>query len=119
MSHVGSLNGLTGNLTTDTLVGDVSLTTGDVVIKTAGKGLKVKTGTNATAGTWTINGTTGVVIPTTAVTANSLIFLGGNTPAGTPSAPYVSAVSAGVSFTAKAAASDTGTGAWLIVNPAP
>lgn len=119
MSHVSSFNSLTGNITSDALIGDVKTTTGNVVIATAGKGLQVKRGTNATSGIGTINGTTGVVVSTTAVTADSIILLGGNAPAGTPAAIYVSAVSAGVSFTIKSAASDTGTFGWLIINPAP
>lgn len=98
--------------------GDITATNGNVIIGTAGKTLEIKTGTNAKAGTATANGTTAVTVNTTAVTANSLIFLGGNTPAGTPSAPYVFAVTPGTSFQFKAAASDTSTIAWMIVEPA-
>lgn len=98
--------------------GDVTATNGHVIIGTAGKGLQVKTGSNAKAGTGVANGTTAVVISTTAVTANSLIFLGYNTPAGTPAPVYVSAVTPGTSFSVKSSASDTSTFAWMIVEPA-
>lgn len=91
---------------------------GDVSVSTAGKTLKIKTGSNAKAGTLTANGTTAVTVSTTAVTANSLIFIGCNTPAGTPGAAYVSAVTPGTSFQVKSVASDTSTLAWFIVEPA-
>lgn len=90
----------------------------DLSISTAGKTLKVKTGSNAKAGTLTANGTTAVTVSTTAVTANSLIFIGYNTPAGTPGAAYVSAVTPGTSFQVKSVASDTSTLAWFIIEPA-
>ncbi len=98
--------------------GDVTATNGNVIIGTAGKGLQVKTGSNAKAGTGTANGTSAVTISTTAVTANSLIFLGYNGPAGTPAPVYVSAVTPGTSFAVKSSASDTSVFAWMIVEPA-
>lgn len=98
--------------------GDITATNGNLVAGTAGKGLQVKTGSNAKAGTGTSNGTNAVTISTTAVTANSLIFIGYNTPAGTPAPVYVSAVTPGTSFQTKSSASDTSTFAWMIVEPA-
>jgi hypothetical protein len=88
----------------------------DIVIGLAGKGLSVKGGTNAKVGTATLNGTTAVTVSTTAVTANSRIFLTILTPAGTPATPYVSAVTAGTSFQIKSTgASDTSVVSWFIV----
>lgn len=113
----GGVTATAGGITAT--AGNITATAGDVVIGTAGKTLKVKTGSNAKAGTGTSNGTTGVVISTTAVTANSLIFIGYNAPAGTPAPVYVSAVSPGTSFTTKSSASDTSVFSWLIVEPAP
>ncbi|MER6382100.1 glycosyl hydrolase family 28-related protein [Streptomyces sp. NPDC001118] len=91
----------------------------DIVIGLAGKGLFVKEGTNAKMGTAVLNGTTAVTVSTTAVTANSRIFLSIQTPGGTPASPYVSARTAGTSFQIKSTgASDTSTVAWHIVEPA-
>lgn len=98
--------------------GDHTVTTGNVVVATAGKGLTVKEGTNARMGTGTLNGATEVTISTTAVTATSRIFLSIQAPAGTPAGViYVSSRSAGTSFGVKGAASDTSTFAWMIVEP--
>lgn len=109
---------VTAGTTVTATLGDITATNGNIVASTAGKGLQVKTGSNAKAGTATANGSTAVTVSTTAVTANSMIFLGGQTPAGTPSAPYLFAVTPGTSFQFKCAASDTGTIAWMIVEPA-
>jgi hypothetical protein len=91
----------------------------DLVAGLAGKGLRVKEGTNAKMGTLTLNGATAVPVPTTAVTATSRIFLTIQAPGGTPAGiAYVSARTAGTSFSVKGVAGDTSTVAWLIVEPA-
>ncbi len=89
------------------------------MVATAGKGVKVKEGSNATMGTLAVNGATPVVVSTTAVTANSRIFLTTNVAGGTPAFCYVSTRTAGTSFTVQGVASDTSTVAWLIVEPSP
>lgn len=105
-------------LPTPAVTGDLTVTTGNVVLATAGKGLTVKEGTNARMGTLTLNGTTEVTVTTSAVTATSRIFLSANTVGGTPlGVAYVSARSAGVSFGVKGAATDTSIVAWMIVEP--
>lgn len=91
---------------------------GDLKISTVGNGLYIKEGANATMGTLTLNGTTGVVVSTTKVTANSRIFLTHNVTGGTPGFCYVDTRSAGTSFTVKGTAGDTSTVAWLIVETA-
>jgi hypothetical protein len=97
----------------------LDLTTADLRIATAGRGLLVAEGTNAKMGTATLNGTTAVTVTTTAVTANSRILLTINTPGGTPASPYVFTRTAGTSFQIKSTgASDTSVVAWLIVEPA-
>lgn len=103
------------NLTTGTCLAD----TGNVGTNTVGYGLSVKEGTNAKMGTATLNSTTAVTIATTAVTANSRIFLTIQSPAGsTIGSPYVSARTAGTSFQIKSTGtSDTSTVAWMIVEP--
>lgn len=91
----------------------------DLVAGLAGKGLRVKEGTNAKMGTLTLNGATAVSVATTAVTATSRIFLTVQAPGGTPAGiAYVSARTAGTSFSVKGVAGDTSTVAWLIVEPA-
>lgn len=91
----------------------------DIVVGLAGKGIKVKEGTNAKMGTVTLNGTTPVTVPTTAVTASSRIFLTIQSPAGTPSGvAYVASRTPGTSFTVKGMPADTSTVAWLIMEPA-
>jgi hypothetical protein len=91
----------------------------DIATTLAGKGFKVKEGTNAKMGTATLNGTTAVVISTTAVTASSRIFLTTQLGAGTIGSPYVSARTAATSFQVKSTvAGDTSTIAWMIVEPA-
>lgn len=79
--------------------------------------LVVPEGSNAYMGLGTANGTTAVTIATTAFGTASRVFLTIQTPTGTPGAVYVSAGSAGTSFSTKStSATDTSTFAWLIVN---
>lgn len=60
------------------------------------------------AGTFTANGSTAVVVADTNVTANAVIIITCKTVGGTPAgAPYLSAVTAGTGFSAKAAVGDT------------
>lgn len=91
--------------------------TGDIQINTAGKGLKIKEGSNAKMGTATLVAGTATV-STTAVTANSRIQLTIQS-LGTVSAPKaigVTARTAGTSFTITSAdATDTSVIAWLLV----
>lgn len=85
----------------------------------AGSGLQIKEGSNAKMGTATLVGGT-VTVGNTSVTANSRIFLTCQTPGGTPGFLYVSARSAGTSFTiTSGSGSDTSTVAYLIVEPSP
>lgn len=114
---VASTGALSG--TTIAGTGDLTVTAGDLVANTAGKGLKVKEGANARMGTLTLTGATPVVVSTTAVSATSRIFMTTqDANGGTPTFCYVSARSAGVSFTVQGVALDTSIVAWLIVEPA-
>lgn len=54
-----------------------AIQTGDLSIETVGKGLKIKTGANAKIGTAQFTAQSVVTVNTTAVTANSLIFVTG------------------------------------------
>ena len=95
----------------DKLVTD--LTTGITTVK----GLGVTEGTNAKMGTAVLVAGSKVV-STTAVTANSRIYLTSNVDGGTPGWVRVSARTAGTSFTiTSSSGTDTSTVAWVIVEP--
>lgn len=97
----------------------LDLATSDLSIATAGRGLKVAEGTNAKMGLATLAAGT-VTVATTAVTANSRIYLTGQgDTAGTEGWLRVSARVAGTSFTiTSSSGTDTSTVAWMIVEPA-
>lgn len=112
-----------GNLTRDTNLyrsaAAVLATDGSLTLATAGGGLLVKEGTNATMGAATLVAGT-VTVNTTKVTANSRIQLTGQNASGTAGALGVSARVAGTSFTIlSTSGSDTRLVAWQIVEPAP
>lgn len=94
---------------------------GQFILQTVGKGLSIKEGSNAKMGTATLVAGT-VVVSTTAVTANSRIFLTAQSLsiglAGIPQALAVSARTAGTSFTiSSASASDASVIGWIIYEP--
>lgn len=93
---------------------------GDWKIQALGKTFQVKSGTNGKAGTFTANGASSVVVANTSVTANSVIIPTLKTVGGTPAgAPYVFAISPGVSFTMRAAAGDTSVYNYVILELIP
>ena len=95
-------------------------TSGNFYTHAAGAGVQVKEGSNCKQGTVVMNGNSLVVVSTTAVTANSRIFLTINVPGGTAGTELVAARTAGVSFSVQSAnAADTSTVAWEIFEPAP
>lgn len=121
-SMSGALNGF-GTLTpTATLhvVGSEKVD-GNLTLVSAGNGILIKEGTNATMGVATLVAGT-VTVSTTKVTANSRILLTGQN-LGTITVPVgyaVSARTAGTSFTILSAnVVDTSTVAWVILEPAP
>jgi hypothetical protein len=95
--------------------------TGNLTLGTAGNGIYIKEGTNATSGAATLVAGT-VVVSTTKVTANSRIQLTAQS-LGTiviPAALAVSARTAGTSFTILSSdLTDTSVVAWTIIEPAP
>ncbi len=91
---------------------------GNFLIQQAGKGLRVKEGSNAKQGTATLSGGSATV-SNTSVTANSRIFLTSQSDGGTPGWLRVSARLAGASFTiTSSSGSDTSTVAYEIFEPA-
>lgn len=100
--------------------GDVKVLTGQLTVETAGKGLSIKEGSNAKMGTATMVAGT-VTVSTTAVTANSRIFLTIQSlgTVASPKAIAVTARSANTSFTITSADNtDTSVVAWMLVEPA-
>lgn len=90
----------------------------DIVINLAGKGLKIKEGTNARMGTATLVAGS-VSISNTSITANTRIFVTTQLPGGTVGHVYVNARSTGISFgIASTSSTDTSVVAWLLVEPA-
>lgn len=90
---------------------------GELSIEVAGKGLSIKEGSNARMGVVTLVAGTATV-NTTAVTANSRIFLSNQDGGGTPGFIWISARTAATSFTiTSASVVDTGSIAWMIVEP--
>lgn len=99
--------------------GNLTATNGNLALSTAGNKISIATGANSSLGVSGAMTAGTITISTTAVTANSLIFV---QPAvlGTvtvPQALYVSAISAGTSFTVTSAdATDTSTVQWWLIN---
>lgn len=96
---------------------DQLATDDDFLIRTAGKGLQVKEGTNAKMGTATLVAGAATV-STTAVTANSRIFVTSQVDGGTPGWLRVSTRTAATSFViTSSSGTDTSTVAWIIFEP--
>lgn len=94
------------------------VTDGDFAVNTAGKGLKVKEGSNARMGTSTLVAGA-VVVSNTSVTANTRIILTSQVDGGTPGFLRVSTRTASTSFTiTSSSGTDTSTVAWMLVEPA-
>lgn len=100
-----------------TFNGTTNTFTNGIAVSTAGKGISVKSGTNAKAGTVTANGATAVTVATTAATANSIVNLSykSGTQATTGTA-WVSGLTAGTSFAIKSIAGDTAVYNWVIID---
>ncbi|MBU6231816.1 hypothetical protein KGP36_04045 [Patescibacteria group bacterium] len=91
---------------------------GQLILKTSGSGLSIKTGVNCKMGTGTLTAGS-ATISTTAVTANSIIFLT-DTQAGVANLGVltVKTITGGVSFVVESSnASDTSTFNWIIFEP--
>lgn len=114
------LFGVAGDTNLYRNAGAAILTTdNDLAIGVAGKGLQVKEGANAKQGVTGAMTAGTITVSTTAVTANSRIFLTAQNTGGTPGALRVSARVAGTSFTiTSTSGTDTSTVAWFITEPA-
>lgn len=99
--------------------GDLLATTGNILINTAGKGLSVKSGSNARIGTGTLTAGT-VTIANTSVTANTRVFLQDTTSGGLTNVGVLTAVTtAGTGFVVTSTlALDTSTFNWILMESA-
>ena len=114
-----ALNGFgTGTPTGTMHVVGTTILDGSVTLPTAGNGILIKEGTNATMGLSTLVGGT-VTVSTTKVTASSRIHLTSQADGGTPGFVRITARTGGTSFTITSSnASDTSSIAWIIIEPA-
>lgn len=118
-AFVTTADNLKAPLASPVFTGDVNVSTGNLLVSTIGKGLQVKTGTNAKIGTAVLVGGT-VTVTNTSVTANSRIFLTSNVDGGTVGFLRVSAKTAATSFVITSSSLlDTSTVAWMIVESIP
>lgn len=91
----------------------------DIIINTAGSGIRIKEGSNARMGTATLVAGAATV-SNTSVGSNSRIFLTSQEDGGTPGFLRVTAITAGTSFAITSSSNaDTSIVAWFIVDPAP
>lgn len=97
---------------------ELDLYNGEFGLATLGKTIHLAEGANAVMGQAVLNGTTAVVIPTTAASANMRVFLSYALASGTIGMPYHSATVAGTSFSIKSVTvGDVNTVNWLILKP--
>lgn len=98
--------------------GSITANRSDILVNTAGKGLRVKEGSNAKQGTATLVAGT-VVVSNTSVTANSRILLTSQSDGGVPGFLRISARTAATSFTILSSSNlDTSVVAYQIFEPA-
>lgn len=96
--------------------GDTAITSGNLLVNTVGKGLIIKSGSNARIGTGTLTAGT-VTIANTSVTANTRVFLQDTTSGGLTNVGVLTAVTtAGTGFVVTSTlALDTSTFNWMLV----
>lgn len=117
-AYADAIAALKANIASPTFTGDVNSSTGNVLVSTIGKGLQVKTGTNAKIGQATLVAGT-VVVANTSVTANSRIFFSVSTAGGIQGALSYTK-NAGTDFTINStSAAETSTVDWYIIESIP
>lgn len=92
----------------------------DIIIALAGKGLKIKEGSNARMGTVTLSSAGIATVSNTSVTANTRIFVGFKSAgSGTVGAPFVHDVTVGTGFTIHSTSgTDNSIVSWILVEAA-
>lgn len=107
---------LLGNAPTDNAADGVQVSAADLAINTAGRGLRVKEGSNARMGTAVLVAGT-VTVANTSTTASTRIFLSRMTTGGTKG-HLSTTISAGANFIINSDnAADTSTIAWFLMEP--
>jgi hypothetical protein len=95
----------------------LNLTTADLDIATAGRGLQIKEGSNARMGIATLAGGT-VTVNNTTITGSTRVFVFVQSAGGTQGFLRIASVSPGASFTiTSTSGSETSQVAWLLVEP--
>lgn len=108
----------TPRLTVSGSAGDVTVNTGDLTVNTAGKGLKLKEGSNARMGVATLVAGT-VTVSNTSVTANTRILTARQGLSGTPGGISIGTVTPGTSFVINSSnATDASVILWVLIEPA-
>jgi hypothetical protein len=98
--------------------GNIQAETGNLLIKTAGKGIQIKEGSNARMGVAILVGGT-ITVSNTSVTADTRLFVSRSTTGGTLGHLYTT-LSVGTGFTVNSSeAGDTSTVNWLLIEPSP
>lgn len=117
---VGSTGGVTFNAVgsgSAFTYSDAVTINGDLTLGTAGNKIFITTGSNASIGTSAAMTAGTITISTTAVSANSKVFLSVATPGGTQGFLSVGTIVAGTSFVINSSgATDTSTVNWWIIN---
>lgn len=96
-----TINETTGAVTlaaAPSVTGNVTVTSGDLIVATAGKGLNIKSGANSKIGTTAAMVAGVIATSTTAITANSIVLFSRKTTGGTTGDVSYTIV-AGTSFT--------------------
>lgn len=99
---------------------DITINSGNAIVNTAGKTVKIKQGTNSCAGTGAVMVAGAVTVNTTAVATGDIVLTCRTATGGTPglSSPVVTIVN-GTSFTLTSSnALDTSTYSWVIIKAA-
>jgi hypothetical protein len=92
---------------------------GSLIFRSAGQKLHFKNGPNASFGTATLS-VGSINVPTTAVTANSVIFLADQTPLGTLGILGLGGIRAGSGFSILSSnILDVSNVGWLMIEPSP
>jgi hypothetical protein len=127
-SELGFLSGVTSAVQTQlnakaplaspVFTGDVDVSTGNLLVSTAGKGIRIKEGANARMGVATLVAGT-VTVANTSITATTRIFLSNDASGGVVGALAVSARTVGTDFTiTSTSVADTSQIAWELKEPA-
>lgn len=120
VSNWQPITSVSGAISADSVTatnGDITADNGNLALSSAGNKIEIATGTNASVGVSSALVAGTITVNTSAVTANSLIFLTAKTPGGTQGELSVGTITPGTSFVINSSSNtDTSTVQWWIVN---